>query len=315
MSKFVVATYQDEATAAAVERELREAGNPNDSITRLDHGRADHLESFGIRGSDAAPYRAALESGAAFVAVKAEDEAVPDAQAIMNRHQPIDVESRFGRSMGRESTSSRVGDRPRHERRADDDTIEVVEEELHVGKRAVQAGGVRVVSHVTETPVEEDVTLREEHVRVERRPVNREIRPGEAAFQDQTLEATETREEAVVQKTARVIEEIVLHKEAGSRTETIRDTVRRTDVDVQQLEAGFRTDHATRFSGGQYDFDQTSPAYRFGTDLASHESYRGKSWREVESHARTRFEERNPGMWEQFKGAVEHAYTSGSTRR
>ena len=55
------------------------------------------------------------------------------------------------------------------------DTIKVMKEDLVVGKREVEAGGVRVTSHVVETPVQEQVTLHEEHVTLERRPVNERV--------------------------------------------------------------------------------------------------------------------------------------------
>ena len=56
-------------------------------------------------------------------------------------------------------------------------------------------GRVRVHSHIVETPVEEQVTLHQEHVQVERRPVDRPVDATAAAFQDRTIEATETTEE------------------------------------------------------------------------------------------------------------------------
>ena len=49
---------------------------------------------------------------------------------------------------------------------------------------------------------------------------------------DRTIEATETREQAVVSKEARVTEEISLEKAVDTRTETVRDTVRHTEVEV-----------------------------------------------------------------------------------
>lgn len=112
--------------------------------------------------------------------------------------------------------------------------IPVVEEELKVGKREVERGGVRVESRVEETPVEKDVHLREEHVHVERRPVDRPVTNADQVFKEGTIEVTEKVEEPVVSKTARVVEEVVIGKEAEERTETVRDTVRRTDVDVQK---------------------------------------------------------------------------------
>ena len=112
-----------------------------------------------------------------------------------------------------------------------DEVIPVVEEQLRVGKREAATGRVRIHSRVVETPVEEQVTLHQEHVQVERRPVNRPV-DAAAAFQDRTIEATETTEEAVVAKEARVVEEVVLRKTSDDETRTIRDSVRRTEVSV-----------------------------------------------------------------------------------
>ncbi len=53
------------------------------------------------------------------------------------------------------------------------------------------------------------------------------------AFRERVIEAEEHAEEAVVAKEARVREELVVRKEAGERTETVRDTVRRTEVEVE----------------------------------------------------------------------------------
>jgi uncharacterized protein (TIGR02271 family) len=114
------------------------------------------------------------------------------------------------------------------------EAIPVVEEDIRIGKRQVQRGGVRVRSYMLERPVEQDVTLREERVQVERRPVDRPVGtvPPDA-FRERSIEVTATGEEAVVQKDARVVEEVVVRKEAQERTETVRDTVRKTEVEVE----------------------------------------------------------------------------------
>lgn len=113
-----------------------------------------------------------------------------------------------------------------------DDVLPVVEEQIALGKRDVSHGKVRLRSYVVETPVNESVQLRNESIEVERRPVDRAVGPGDATFQDRVIEAEEFAEEAVVSKTARVTEEVALRKVADARTETISDTVRRTEVDV-----------------------------------------------------------------------------------
>jgi len=140
------------------------------------------------------------------------------------------------------------GARPEHETRTgmagtvhgmagtatrDGEAIPIVEERLRVGKREVAHGRVRVRSYVVETPVEEQVRLHQEHVDVERRAVDRPVTDADRLFQERTIEATETAEEAVVSKEARVKEEVVLRKHEEDRTETVRDSVRRTEVEVE----------------------------------------------------------------------------------
>lgn len=115
-----------------------------------------------------------------------------------------------------------------------DETIPVVEERLNVGKREVEQGRVRVRSYAVETPVNEQVRLHDESVHVDRRPVDRALNEGDAAlFKDRTIEATERTEVPVVSKDARVVEEIGLRKDATNRTETVTDSVRRTEVEIE----------------------------------------------------------------------------------
>jgi len=115
----------------------------------------------------------------------------------------------------------------------DDEVIPVVEEQLRIGKRDVNLGRVRVRSYVVEEPISEQVNLREDRVTIERRPVDRALTGDEAAFTDKTIEAEEHAEEAVVSKQARVKEEIALRRVSSDRTETVSDTVRRTEVEVE----------------------------------------------------------------------------------
>lgn len=121
----------------------------------------------------------------------------------------------------------------------EEEHIPIVEEELRVGKREVTRGGARVRSYVREVPVEEQVTLREEHVSVERRPVQQQqgvqsTQNAEDLLQDREIEMRETAEEAVVQKVASVREEVVVRKTAEEHTEQVRDTVRHTEVEVDE---------------------------------------------------------------------------------
>jgi len=128
---------------------------------------------------------------------------------------------------------------------AEGGVVERAEEQLRVGKREVGRGTVRVRSYVVERPVEEQVNLRQERVEIERRPVDRPVEPGDAVFREKVIEASERGEEAVVSKQARVVEEVGIRKDVETRTETVRDTVRRQEVEVEDD----RTDRGAGVTG------------------------------------------------------------------
>jgi uncharacterized protein (TIGR02271 family) len=114
--------------------------------------------------------------------------------------------------------------------------IPIVEEELLIGKRTVDRGGVRLYRRIVEIPVEESVSLRDEQVHVERHPVDRPATDQDLAMQgERSIELTETAEEVVVSKSAHVIEEVHLNQDVKERVETIHDTVRRTEVDLEEI--------------------------------------------------------------------------------
>jgi uncharacterized protein (TIGR02271 family) len=123
-----------------------------------------------------------------------------------------------------------------------EETAPIVEEELSIGKREVASGGARVTSSVEERPVEKTLSLRQEEVKADRRSADRELSPeeAEAAFEEKTVEMMGTSEEAEVSKTARVVGEVSLNKQTNEREQTVRDTVRRTDVEVDEVEPSSR---------------------------------------------------------------------------
>jgi uncharacterized protein (TIGR02271 family) len=121
--------------------------------------------------------------------------------------------------------------------------LPIIEEQLRLGKRTVEKGAARISTSVTEVPVEESVTLREENVTVERRPVDRAVENAPGAFREGTIEVTTQAEVPVVSKEAHVVEEVVVGKNVTEHQETIRDTVRRTEVDVDEVN---RTDDANQ---------------------------------------------------------------------
>ncbi len=137
---------------------------------------------------------------------------------------------------GLADAASGVADRATDAVRGQGDTIKIIEENMEVGKREVETGGVRVRSRIVERPVEEHLRLREEHVWVERNPVNRPATDADlASFKEGSIEITEHAEVPVVNKEARVVEEINIGKEVDERDELVKGTVRKTDVDIENI--------------------------------------------------------------------------------
>ena len=116
--------------------------------------------------------------------------------------------------------------------------IPILEEQLVVGKKNVARGGAQVHSYIKETPVHEQVSLREEHVSLERQPMNRKLGEDELSasgiLEERNVAMTEMAEEAVVEKEARLREELVVRKTATERVQDVEGTVRHTEVEVDE---------------------------------------------------------------------------------
>lgn len=232
-----------------------------------------------------------------------------------------------GSSLSGSSSSSLSGSSLTGSQQRDTSTaaIPVVQEQLKVGKREVQRGGVRVFSRVVETPVNESIGLREEHVNVQRRAVDEPISTADSsAFKEQSIEMRETAEEAVVEKSARVVEEVTINKEVTQREQQINDTVRHTEVEVEQLGAGsarssmmsdddYYRNHFTSNYGSTGDsYDDYAPAYSYGSEMARNQKYSGRQWDDVEtdlsSDWSTRAGNKAGSTWAKMKNAVKHGW-------
>ena len=202
-------------------------------------------------------------------------------------------------------------------------SIPVVQEELKVGKREVQRGGVRIFSHVVETPVDESVSLREEHVSVQRRAIDKLVDPADVpAFQETSIELRENAEEAVVEKSARIVEEVVIDKEVTSREEHITDTLRHTEVEVERMPGSasasgigsdddeyYRSHWTSNYAGTGKSYEEYAPAYQYGSQMRRSEQYRGRPFEDVESNLRSDWGQAYPGStWENIKAAVKHGW-------
>jgi uncharacterized protein (TIGR02271 family) len=351
MGSTVVGLYDEHTTAEKVYRELKKSGIDDSSLHMVSHEQtdlsnwssgsgnwnkghfghdiADRLTSLSVPEADAELYSEGVRRGGTLVVAHVEDSRAERTAEIMNLHKPVDIQTR-GTSWrnrgfsGYDRTSTPfTRDQALQEREhiAQEQSVPIVEEEVKVGKREVSRGGVRVHSHVVSTPVEEQISLRDETVDVERRSVNRPLTDADRAFEDRTIEMRETDEEAVVSKEARVTGEVAVRKGAEERTETVRDTVRKTEVEVEEL-AGERTTGAAGFDSVSNEFRSHSktsygsdawntyePAYRWGYTSGGHDRYRGRDFSSAEPDLRRDYEERHgSGTWDQVKGAVRHAF-------
>jgi uncharacterized protein (TIGR02271 family) len=235
-------------------RKLNDTG-ASTQITVSETGVSESIGNFfgSLFGSDkktARNYTAAAGDADAIITVHVDSvERALEAAEILDRHGAIDVDARETANNQQNynqqnynqqdlvDTPGATGTTATNALNNQTETaIPVIEEQLQVGKQVVQREGARLRSRIVEKPVEANLRLREEHIVVNRRPVNREVTDADlSSFREGELVITEHAEIPVVGKQARVIEEIVIGKNVTERVETIQDTVRRTDVEVEEI--------------------------------------------------------------------------------
>ena len=347
MAKTVVGLYDDSATAKKVVRELEQTGFGKDHLRttsrekgfKSDYGvdagkvNPEYLSRHGIPEEEADFYAEGVRRGGSLVIARVHDDDAQTAADIMARYSPVQYENRLADYKKRGYTGHEVGSKPyteaeiREERERyqteGEQHVPIVEEDVRVGKREVNRGGVRVHTHVVEETEEVPVRLRDETIRVETRKTDRAATEADLAdaFQDRTIEVTETDEEAVVSKEARVTGEVVVDKGVEERTETVRENVRHTEVDVDETGAttsgrayadfdeDFRSHHRTAYGSSGGGYETYEPAYRYGYESANDPRYRGRSFEKAEADLRSDYDKRhNKGAFDKAKDAVRHAY-------
>ena len=190
------------------------------------------LVGSGIPEEHAEAYESGIKSGGIVLRAYSKDAA--DAAFIENKWEACGGVQIFSNAAQTTAATATSATAPRKD--ANNAAIPVIEEELVVGKRTVESGGVNVRTNITEHPVEKTVSLRDEEIHVERRPVDRAVTDADmAAVKDGNFTVVERDEQAVVAKDARVVGEVSIGKNITERTETVSDTVRHTDVDVEKL--------------------------------------------------------------------------------
>ena len=166
---------------------------------------------------------------------------VAKATSILNAHEAVDLEKRARQqglltaafpSMATTTQATMAAGRTAP---SDEEVLRVAEEELNVGKRMVQEGTTRIRRFVTEMPVEAQVTLHEEHVKVIRRAIAYPNLIRDVDWTDKMIEVKETAEEPVVSKSVHIAEEVVIRKETSDNVKTVRDKVRRQQVEVDRI--------------------------------------------------------------------------------
>jgi uncharacterized protein (TIGR02271 family) len=258
MSRTVTALYDTRAEAESARQRLSSAVDvesariidKDSSGSSSGQQQGSSLGSLGISHEDRHAYGEGINRGGFLLCAEVDnDENAEEIVRILEQTSSVDLDDRqnswrnegwtpySGASGFGGGSDTQVGSGTRMESTIEEERIPIVEEQLNVGKRQVERGGARVRSYVRETPVQEQVSLREEHVSVERRPVDQTLSSGQldsGMMQDRTIEMTETSEVPVVNKEARVTEEMVVRKTAEEHTENVEDTVRRTEVDVDE---------------------------------------------------------------------------------
>jgi len=104
---------------------------------------------------------------------------------------------------------------------------------LKVGKREVEAGGVRLRKVVRREIVNQPVELRREEIVIERVPSGKAAAPQSGAFEAGEFYIPLRREEVVIEKEARVREEVRVRKETQSERQQVSEEVRREDVEIE----------------------------------------------------------------------------------
>lgn len=246
--KSIIAAFPDRGDADNAMNDLRSSGYETKKLELIDEpGHSSRLlsmlEDRKVPRDRAELYGEVGRRGAPVVICDAEDDRAQEIAAIFDRNGALDIEHAKERwsSQGWTGYSAHAEPLSEMELAKERDhlreSLAVVEEEVRVGKREIPGESVRVRTFVTERPVHEEVTLREEHIGVHREAVNEPVpaSASDSTFTEEEFVVTTTAEQPVVEKQARVVERVNIEKESETHTETIDETERRRDVEVERV--------------------------------------------------------------------------------
>lgn len=265
----IVAVYDKAGKAKDAVRALEASGFPSGDISVLNRDSLSDVEVhqsglwrrlFGrnVGDHESAVYGRTIESGGAVLTLRLQDSDIARAMKILDVHNPVNVSDReatLGQTTARDTTvgqaastmprstspappipaPSTAAPSLRDKTVAKEEVLRLAEEQLDVGKRQVETGRARVRRFVIEKPVESQITLHEEHAEMLRRAVTDRSAIRDVDWSDKVIEITETAEQAVINKTAHIAEEVVIRREGSDHVETVRDTIRRQQVELERL--------------------------------------------------------------------------------
>jgi stress response protein YsnF len=261
----IVTLYDTAEHADAARRNLEAAGFSSADISTITNKTLTHegerlnepglwRRLFGrdIQSYEAIVYGRSVEKGGVVLTVRVPETEVAKATRILNSHQSVDLQGRamqqglisgattpaVTNAAGTTMTATTTGQpatMAAGRSGANEEVLRLAEEQFDVGKRVIQEGATRIRRFVTETPVEAQVTLHEEHARVIRRASTDPNFIRDVDWTDRTIEVTEMAEEPVITKSVHIAEEVVIRKEATDSVRTLRDKIRKQQVEVEKV--------------------------------------------------------------------------------
>ena len=266
----IVTMFSNTADAEGAKRSLLKAGFDDNDIDVISGDRLNKEEHearhpglwqrlFGdtVDEEQAEVYEDALRTGGVVLTLRADEEQLPRALSIIDAHDSgnmqqygelglrndTDIQSSAGVPTDELYTGEvqPTGVTPVRTSLTGDETEEEVlrlaEERLEVGKRLVSEGSTRVRRYTVTDDVSKEVSLHEQHADIFRRPPTQHASPDDVDWSEKTVEVAETHELPVINKTVQVKEEVVVRTDQSERVETVNDSVRRQEVDIDHARA------------------------------------------------------------------------------
>jgi uncharacterized protein (TIGR02271 family) len=274
----LVAVFDSPEHAEAAVEALKAGGFHEDDISIFDNDRltagnrkiAKDVREAGLWhrlfGSDLYKHEAAVfgqtvDRGGTVLSLRVLDSEVAHATGILDLHRPIDVHDRavtsgVATAATVDTAAKAIAEVPVAVQQkvaitpkiADThgEVLRLAEEQLQVGKQMIETGKTRVRRFTTERDVSADVTLHEEHGEILRRAVSEPVKIADLDWSDRSIEVVETTEQALVSKTARVVEEVALDKIGTDHIETVHEKLRRQQAEIERVDASGKPTGATR---------------------------------------------------------------------